>query len=88
MANHALGAAGYAATASGLATPDDPTAIAEETRWQLQHLSLTVGDILRRLPPFEEPDVRSQGTIGMAIRHLQTELAASTKAAGHRSMSP
>lgn len=51
MAAHARGAAAYAAKAVGLASPHDPTATADEVRWQLSRASLSVRDVLRRLPP-------------------------------------
>ena len=35
MGAHALGAAAYAAKAAGLAAPDRPDALTDETRWQL-----------------------------------------------------
>ena len=55
MAAHASGAAGYAAKAAGLAAPHDPTAVADEVRWQQSHASPTVLDALRRLPPRPAP---------------------------------
>jgi hypothetical protein len=44
----------------GLAAPHDPTAVAEEVRWQLRHASPTVRDVLRTLPP----PTRSAGMLG------------------------
>ncbi|MGW7003375.1 putative immunity protein [Streptomyces sp. NPDC054933] len=49
MAAHAHGVA-YAEKASGLAAPHHPTAVADEARWQLNHASPAVRDVLRRLP--------------------------------------
>ncbi len=58
MAAHARGAAAYAAKAVGLAAPDDPDAVADEVRWQLDHASPAVRGVLRRLPrdPFAVMD--------------------------------
>ena len=55
MAAHARGAAAYAAKAAGLAAPNDPTAEADEVRWQQSHASPTVRDVLRKLPPRPAP---------------------------------
>jgi hypothetical protein len=71
MAAHARGVA-YAAKAAGLAAPDDPTAAAEEVRWQLRHATPAVRDILRRLPP----PPRAAGTLGRLIDDLHTKVAA------------
>jgi len=71
MAAHARGVA-YAAIAAGLAAPDDPTATADEVRWQLGHASPAVRDILRRLP--SPPG--AAGTLGALIDELHTSLAA------------
>lgn len=70
MAAHAFGVA-YAAKAAGLAAPHDPTAVADEVRWQLGHASPTVRDILRRLPP----PTRPAGMLGALINDMHTELA-------------
>ena len=50
MAAHARGAPAYAAIAVGLAAPDDPDLVGEETRWQLAQATPAVREILRRLP--------------------------------------
>jgi hypothetical protein len=50
MAAHGRGVA-YAAIAVGLAAPHDPTAVADEARWQLNHATPQVREVLRRLPP-------------------------------------
>ncbi len=71
MAAHARGVA-YAAIAAGLAAPHDPTAIAGEARWQLNHATPGVRDILRRLPP----PPRSAGALGALINDLHEKLAA------------
>ena len=55
MAAHARGAAVYAVKAVGLAAPDDSAAVDNEIRWQLDHSSLAVRDVLRRLPPPSRP---------------------------------
>ena len=60
MAAHARGAAAYAAKAAGLAAPDDPTAAEDELRWQLDHASQAVREVLRRLPP----PLRAAGLLG------------------------
>lgn len=50
MGAHALGAAAYAVKASGLAHPDRPEAVADEIRWQLNHMSREVRAALRAKP--------------------------------------
>jgi hypothetical protein len=70
MAAHARGVA-YAATAAGLAAPHDPNAVAREVRWQKDHASPTVRQILRRLPA----PARSAGPLGALIQDLHTTLA-------------
>ena len=70
MAAHARGAAAYAAKAAGLASPDDPTAVAEEARWQRGHLSPAVRDALRRLPP----PPRVAGGLGALIGDLHAKV--------------
>ncbi len=77
MAAHAFGAAAYAAQAAGLAAPERPTAVTDETRWQLCHTSPAAGDILRQLPPLGR---RSPGTLGSVIRGLQRQLTAAQQA--------
>ena len=71
MAAHARSAAAYAAKAAGLAAPDDPTAVADEVRWQLSHASPAVRDVLRRLPP----PTRPTGMLGALVNDLHTKLA-------------
>lgn len=51
MAAHAPTAAEYAAKAAGLAAPERPAAAGDEARWQHQHTTSRVRDVLRRLPP-------------------------------------
>ncbi|MHB8449969.1 MAG: putative immunity protein [Mycobacteriales bacterium] len=51
IAAHARTAAEYAAKAAGLAAPERPTATADEARWQHEHATGKVRDVLRRLPP-------------------------------------
>lgn len=69
MAAHARGVA-YATIAAGLAAPGDPTAVADEVRWQTSHATRKVRAVLLRLPP---PGARS-GTIGEVIGDLQRTL--------------
>ena len=82
MGAHAPGAAAYAAKAAGLAAPDLPTAVAEEVRWQLGHLSAPATAALRQLPRVGEdssgplgPGLLASGLLGTIIRHLQAGLA-------------
>ena len=82
MGAHALGAAGYAATAALLAAPDRPEAGDDETRWQLDHLSPEVRAILRTLPLLGTnrsgplgPGLLTAGQVGASIRRLQDGLA-------------
>jgi hypothetical protein len=72
MAAHARGAAAYAAKAAGLAAPDDPTAVADEVRWQQSHGSSTVRDVLRRLPA----PTRPARMLGALISDMHTRLTA------------
>lgn len=71
MASHARGVA-YAVKAIGLAAPTDPAAIADETRWQLDHASPAVRAILRKLPP----PPRSAGQLGELINDLRDKMMA------------
>lgn len=87
MGAHALGAAAYAAKAVGLAMPDQPEAVLEEIRWQLDHLSPDATSALRRLPLLGEdsagplgPGLLATGILGANIRAVQAELAQT----GHR----
>jgi hypothetical protein len=70
MAAHARGAAAYAAKAAGLTAPHDPTAVADEARWQQSHTSPAVRDVLRKLPT----PTRSAGMLGVLISDLQAKL--------------
>ncbi len=70
MAAHARGAAAYAAKAAGLAAPHEPTAVADEVRWQQSHASPTVRDVLRRLPP----PTRPTGMLGALISDMHAKL--------------
>jgi hypothetical protein len=70
MAAHARGAAAYAAEATGLTAPHDPTAVADEVRWQQSHASPTVRDVLRRLPP----PARPTGMLGALISDIHAKL--------------
>jgi hypothetical protein len=71
LAAHARGAAAYAAKAAGLAAPDDPTAVADEGRWQQGHASPDVRAVLYKLPP----PTRPAGTLATLINELHTTLA-------------
>lgn len=82
MGAHALGAAAYAAQAAGLRAPDRPSAISEELRWQLAHMSAAAAAALRTLPPIGEnssgplgPGLLASGLLGAIIRELQASLA-------------
>ena len=82
MGAHALGAAGYAAMAAGLAAPERPEAVEDEVRWQVAHMSVEVRAALRSLPPIGEnrtgplgPGLLASGRLGGIIRELQTGLA-------------
>jgi hypothetical protein len=84
MGAHALGAAGYAAKAAGLAASDRHIAMTQEIRWQLSHMSAAVNAALRLLPPVGAdsagplgPGLLASGVQGAVIRDLQTALAAS-----------
>jgi hypothetical protein len=84
MGAHALGAAGYAAKAAGLAGADQDVAIAEEIRWQLARMSAPVTAALRRLPAVGDdpsgplgPGLLASGLQGAAIRELQALLTRS-----------
>jgi hypothetical protein len=82
MGAHAFGAAAYAAKAAGLAAPDRPEAVSEEVRWQLNRMSATTRDALRRLPPVGEnpsgplgPGLLASGRLGAIVRELQAGVA-------------
>jgi hypothetical protein len=81
MGAHALGAAAYAAKATGLAAPDRPDAVREELHWQLSHMSVAVKAALRLLPPVGEnssgplgPGLLASGLLGTIVRDLQSGL--------------
>jgi hypothetical protein len=73
MAAHARGAAAYAAMAVGLAVPDDPAAVDNEIRRQLDHASPAVRDVLRRLPPPSRPT----GLLGELIGGIHARVTGS-----------
>jgi hypothetical protein len=73
MAAHARGAAAYAAEAAGMAAPDDPIAGADEVRWQLEHASPAVRDVLLKLPP----PTRPKGILGALISDMHTKVIGS-----------
>lgn len=69
MAAHARGVV-YAVVAAGLASPQNPAAGPEEARWQLDHASAEVRQVLRRLPP----PPKGPGTLPRLIRDLYADL--------------
>ena len=71
MAAHARGAAGYAAVAAGLARPQAPTAVSDETGWQRAHATPAVRDVLRRLPA----PPRASSMLAILIGDLHTEMS-------------
>jgi hypothetical protein len=86
MGAHALGAAAYAAMAAGLAAPNWADAVAEEVRWQLDHMSAAVSAALRLVPPAGEnlagplgPGLLTSGRLGAIIHDLQAGLAGSDR---------
>lgn len=83
MGAHALGAAAYAARATGLAAPDHDDAVRGEVHWQLGHLDEATRSALRRLPPVGEDSagplgagLLASGALGAVIRQLQAGIAA------------
>ena len=81
MGAHALGAAAYAVKAASLAAPDRTQVVADEIRWQLDHMTPDVRAALRTLPPVGEnasgplgPGLLSSGQLGTTIRQLQAGL--------------
>ena len=81
MAAHALGAAAYAAQATGLAAANPQQAVAEEIRWQLDHMSPATRAALRRLPPLGEnrsgplgQGLLTSGLRGAVVRQIQDSL--------------
>jgi hypothetical protein len=70
MASHARGVPAYAARAASIAAPDDPTVVAVEIRWALDHASPEVRNVLRRLPP----PARPAGILGTVISELHTKV--------------
>lgn len=82
MGAHALGAAAYAARAAGLSRPDQPDAVRDEIRWQLDQLSPEARTALRRLPLLGDdtsgplgPGLLSRGVLAANIRAIQADLA-------------
>jgi Imm-5 like putative immunity protein len=83
MGAHALGAAAFAAKATGLATPDRPEIVCDEIKWQLSNLSAAARVALRQLPRVGEdrsgplgPGLLSSGVLGAIVRDLQDRLIA------------
>lgn len=84
MGAHALGAAAYASKAAGLASPDEPSATADEIHWQVQHMSPAVRSALALLPPVGEDaagplgaGLLASGVLGANIRAIQAALEVS-----------
>ena len=82
MGAHALGAAAYAAKAAALAAPDQPGAVHQEIRWQLDHMSPATRRALRQLPRVGKnssgplrPGLLASGLLGSVVSELQTSLA-------------
>lgn len=82
MGAHALGAAAYAARAAGLQSPGRPGVVADEIRWQLQHLTPEARAALSKLPLLgDDPagplgaGLLSSGELGTTIRELQAGIA-------------
>lgn len=81
MGAHALGAAGYAAKAVALARPDDPYAVSQETRWQLDRLTEDERRALARLPALGTSasgplgaGLLTRGVPGDVIRAIQQDV--------------
>lgn len=85
MGAHALGAAAYAAKAAGLGTPEQPNAVDEEIRWQLEHMSAEARSALASLPSLGENSagplgsgLLASGILGSIIRKIQAGVSEST----------
>jgi len=81
MGAHALGAAAYAAEATGLAAVDPHEAVAAEILWQLDHMSPETRAALRRLSPLGEsrsgplgPGLLTTGLRAAIVRQIQDSL--------------
>jgi hypothetical protein len=81
MGAHALGAAAYAAKATGLANRGHPDAVTEEIGWQIRHLSPPARAALRQLPPVGMskagpigPGLLASGQLGAIVAELQARL--------------
>jgi len=81
MGAHALGAAAYAVKAVSLAHPGKPEVVAQELRWQLEHLTTAERLVLRQLPALGAdpsgplgPGLLSTGILGETIRQIQGSL--------------
>jgi len=68
MAAHARGVA-YAAIAAGLAAPDQLRATEDEARWQQNHASVAVREILRKLPA----PAKSKSKLGLLISDMHAK---------------
>ncbi len=83
MGAHALGAAAYAAKATGLADPDRADAVTQEIGWQIEHLSPPARVALGQLPPVGTskagpigPGLLASGQLGAIVAELQRRLGA------------
>lgn len=81
MGAHALGAAAYAAKATALSAPGNPTAATEEIDWQLEQMGTQVRTAVGRLPLLGEnsagplgPGLLSSGILGSTIRQIQSAI--------------
>ena len=91
MGAHALGAAAYAAEATGLAAANPHEAVAEEIRWQLDHMSPATRAALRPLPPLGEdrsgplgPGLLTSGLRAAIVRQIQDNLRQDNDTPSHR----
>ncbi|MEO5920300.1 MAG: putative immunity protein, partial [Pseudolysinimonas sp.] len=85
MGAHALGAAAYAARAASLAIPDQPDAVENEIRWQLENMSAEARSALARLPLLGEdsagplgPGLLASGILASTIRVIQADVTSTT----------
>lgn len=85
MGAHALGAAAYAAEATGLAAANLHEAVAEEIRWQLDHMSPATRGALRQLPALGDdragplgPGLLTSGLRAAVVRQIQDSLRQGT----------
>ncbi len=79
---HALSAAACAVKAVELTNPNQPEAVEDEIRWQLEHMSPEIRTALRAIPSIDEitsgplgPGLNTSGKLGDIIRVLQASIA-------------